>query len=267
MTPFRFGPAARQLYGVYHAPSPPSAGGVGVLVCAPLGQEGVRFHRLQRVLADRLSHRGVAVLRFDYVGSGESSGDDEDADLVSWQSDILLAHDELKRRSRAARVAWLGARLGASAAVAASRHTSSPPERLVLWDPVLDGNAYLAELADAHARVLAEMQHRSAPPAAPPLTDEVLGFGLGAAMLAQIAALRPEAAEPPASAHTTLLAARASQAWPALAARWTEVGAPTVALSLDHGFDWTSEEAMNTALVPAPILERLAEQLKADGDA
>ena len=267
MTPFRFGPAARQLYAVYHAPSPPRAGGIGVLVCAPLGQESVRFHRLQRVLADRLCECGVAVLRFDYVGSGESDGDDEQADLLSWQADLLLAHDELRRRSRVARVAWLGARLGATAAVAASRGTASPPARLVLWDPVLDGPAYLAELAGAHARTLAEMQHRSSAGATAEITDEVLGFGLGAAMRAQIAALHPNSAAPPAAARTMLLGGPADHALSALASRWSALGSPASALTLQQSFDWTSEEAMNTALVPAPVLDLLAAQLGADGDA
>lgn len=267
MTPFRFGPAARQLYGVYHAPTPARFGGAAVLVCAPLGQEGVRFHRLQRVLADRLSGGGVAVLRFDYFGSGESGGNDDEADLASWQDDILLAHDELRRRSRAAQIAWLGARLGATAALCAIRRAEPGTERLVLWDPVLDGRGYLDELAAAHARALAEMQHRRAPATAPPIQGEVLGFGIGDAMLTQIAALRPEDASLPSARRTTLIGGPGDAALAALAGRGARDGAVAQLHTLTQGFDWTSEEAMNTALVPAPVLELLAAQLGGDGDA
>lgn len=267
MTPFRFGPAARQLYGVYHAPTPARAGGAAVLVCAPLGQEGVRFHRLQRVLADRLSGRGVAVLRFDYFGSGESAGDDDEADLASWQGDILLAHDELRRRSRAAHIAWLGARLGATTALRASRRAEPAPERLVLWDPVLDGRSYLGELAAAHARVLAETQHRRVPAAVPPIRGEALGFSVGAEMLSQIAALRLDDASLPSASRITLVGGPGDTVLATLAGRGAREGAAAQLHTLEQGFDWTSEEAMNTALVPAPVLELLAAQLGGDVDA
>lgn len=267
MTPFRFGPAPRQIYGVYHAPPPRLAAGAAVLVCPPFGQEGVRFHRLQRVLADRLSNRGVAVLRFDYYGSGESAGDDEAADLESWQGDILLAHEELRRRSRAARVSWLGARLGATTAISASRRAEPAPHRLLLWDPVLDGRAYLTDLAATHSRVLAEMQHRSTSAVPPPIADELLGFGIGPAMLAQIAELRPAGLSLPSAACVSLLGSPAEPELAAVAARWAGLGAITEALVMEHRFDWTSEEAMNTALVPAPVLDLLATLLGADGDA
>lgn len=267
MTPFRFGPAARQLYGVFHAATPSRAGGDAVLICNPLGQEAVRFHRMQRVLAERLGNRGIAVLRFDCFGSGESAGQDEEADLAGWCDDLLLAHQELQRRSRAARVSWLGVRLGARAAAMASSRAESPPARLLLWDPVLDGRAYLAELATAHARAIAEMGHRPAPASAPPIADEALGFAIGAPMLAQIGALRADTFGPPRTAHAALLGEPQHAGLTELAGRWAAAGLPTTTVAVEHRFEWTSEEAMNTALVPAPVLELLAARLEAIGDA
>ena len=99
MTPMLFGPASRQLFGLYHAPERESK--LAVLICMPLGQEAVRAHRLFRVLSDRLARAGVAVLRFDYHGSGDSPGEDTDGELEGWRRDICTAHEELRRRTGA----------------------------------------------------------------------------------------------------------------------------------------------------------------------
>lgn len=264
MTPFRFGPAARSLYGVYHAAVPPRTGADAVLICNPLGQEAVRFHRMQRVLADRLSSRGIAVLRFDYHGCGESAGEDEDADLAGWCDDLLLAHQELLRRSRAGRVSWLGVRLGASAAALASARAELAPHRLLMWDPVLDGAAYLDGLAAAHERSLAEAGV-AATKAAAAFDGEVLGFGIGDAMIEQIRSLQPQSLDVARAAQSQLLGD--SQPGPqsalgALAERWRARGLPTRVVPIAQRFDWSSEEAMNTALVPAPVLDLLAAELE-----
>lgn len=262
MTPFRFGPAARQLYGVFHAATPPRPGGDAVLICNPLGQEAVRFHRMQRVLADRLSGRGIAVLRFDYHGCGESAGEDEDADLAGWCDDLLLAHQELLRRSRAARISWLGVRLGASAAALASARADTAPHRLILWDPVLDGPACLADLAAAQSRSLAEAGARLPATATTTIGNELLGFGVGAAMLEQIHALQPQRLDVARAAQVQLLGRTGDTALAALAERWSARGMPTRFVPIAQRFDWSSEEAMNTALVPAPVLDLLAAELE-----
>lgn len=267
MTPFRFGPAARQLYGVYHAAVPPRSGGDAVLICNPLGQEAVRFHRMQRVLADRLCSRGIAVLRFDYYGCGESAGDDEDADFAGWCDDLLLAHRELLRRSRAARISWLGVRLGASAAALASARAEPTPHRLVLWDPVLDGPACLAQLATAQARSLAEASGRASATAAAAIGGEVLGFGIGEAMVEQIGALRAGMLDVARAAQVQLLASPQDADLGALADRWRAAGLSTSFVPIEQRFDWSSEEAMNTALVPAAVLDLLAARLEDGVDA
>ena len=263
MIPFRFGPAARQLYGVYHAAVPPRSGGDAVLICNPLGQEAVRFHRMQRVLADRLCSRGMAVLRFDYHGCGESAGDDEDADLNGWCDDLLLAHRELQRRSRAARISWLGVRLGASAAALASARAEPAVHRLLLWDPVLDGARFLADLAEAQARALAESSGRASRDTATAIGREALGFGIGDAMIQQIRALQPQGLEVARADRAQLLGAP-DAGLAALAERWEQRGLPTRVVPIEQRFDWSSEEAMNTALVPAAVLDLLTAHLEPD---
>jgi uncharacterized protein len=95
--PLRFGSPQRELFGMLHRPERGTTG-TGVLVCNPFGQEAVRSHRLFRVMAERLARSGRSVMRFDYFGTGDSAGDEDDADLDAWQHDILRAHAELVER-------------------------------------------------------------------------------------------------------------------------------------------------------------------------
>ena len=110
MTPFFFGPPDRRLYGVYHPPAATQRTTQQVLLCPPFGQEAVRVHQLYRLLADQLAREGRHVMRFDYHATGESAGADTEATVHGWRDDILMAHDELSRRTRAQTTTWLGCR-------------------------------------------------------------------------------------------------------------------------------------------------------------
>lgn len=261
MTPFRFGPAARQLYGVIHPPSPSTANGTAVLFFNPLGQEAVRVHRLQRILCERLAERGFSAMRFDYFGTGESAGDDEDGDLLGWLDDARRAHAELLRRSRATRSVWVGARLGGTIAAMAVDGTERPADRLVLWEPISDGPAYLDELARGHAAALAEADGRSLNGTIPALADEAIGFGLGKSMLAQLEGIDALGVASEGCREVAILASAAHEVDATLVRAFESVGAAVRTPRADQAFDWLTEEAMSTALVPAPVLEALATQI------
>ena len=154
MNPFFFGPPDRRLFGLFQAAQGTAPAMTAVLLCNPFGQEAVRSHRMYRVLADRLIRSGVDVLRFDYFGTGDSAGDDTEGEISGWTRDVIAAHVELTHRSRASRLAWIGARLGATLAVRASVLTSRTPEKLILWEPIIDGAAYLRQLYERHVRRL-----------------------------------------------------------------------------------------------------------------
>ena len=70
--PLFFGAASRSLFGWYHAPAEPRRA-TGVVICNPIGDDDVRAHRPLRHLAERLARAGLAVLRFDFDGTGDSS--------------------------------------------------------------------------------------------------------------------------------------------------------------------------------------------------
>lgn len=149
LTPFFFGTTGKQLFGLYHVPASGQEQDIGVLLCNPWGQEFVRAHRALSQLGLRLARQGFPVLRFDYLGSGDSSGEDIDGTLTQWQSDIRVAIQELKRRARIDTVIIAGLRLGATLAtiVASGR---DDVEGLVLWEPVVSGYDYLQELCAWH---------------------------------------------------------------------------------------------------------------------
>lgn len=261
MTPFRFGPPQRQLYGIYHAAEPGRNLRMGVLLCNPFGQEAVRTHRMFRVLADRLSRAGMHVLRFDYHGTGDSSGDDTDGDLEAWRDDVLLAHHELHRRSMGAGITWVGARLGATIAAQAARHSPGLAEHLVLWEPIADGMAYLAAMVKHHRHALAlsfgvvPPVHRQVP------SHEAMGFEMSDKLLAQLHQLTPASLAGMHARRATLIALPHDRSAAAFADAFRAQGSPFESVAFHHSFDWASEEALNTALVPHEALSLLDEHI------
>lgn len=252
MIPFRFGAADRQLYAVLHAPHPAQAS-LGVVLCNPFGQEAIRTHRLYRVLADRLARAGVACMRFDYFGTGESDGDDLDGDLSVWCVNIQEAQQELLRRVPCQRVAWMGARLGATLASLASAQVKRPPDALLLWEPIIDGVRYLGELEQATAATLTRL---------PPLPGEALGIAMSDRLQAQIRQLQETELLQAATQRLTVLADQHDTARQQLCQRYGHPGASSEFVPLQVPFDWTAEEAMNTSLVPPAALQMLTQQLE-----
>ena len=146
MNPFFFGTKEHRLFGAYDPPR--GAGGRGVVICHPWAREYLLAYTTLRHLARQLAARGVHALRFDYTGTGDSAGDEADASQERWLADIGLAIEELKDVGQVTQVGLVGMRYGAALAAQAAA-TRKDVDRLVLWDPVFDGPAYLAELGVA----------------------------------------------------------------------------------------------------------------------
>jgi pimeloyl-ACP methyl ester carboxylesterase len=141
---FFFGPEKRQLFGIYH----PSLGvdrRVLTLVCPPLFSELNRTHAALRKLSNSLANAGYHVLRFDYSGTGDSYGNLEDVTLDDWREDIATALQEGRELSGCDKVRVLGVR-GSCPLVARSVGDNPAVDRLVFWDPVVEGRQYLEEL-------------------------------------------------------------------------------------------------------------------------
>lgn len=155
MNPFYFGPSARPLFGVYSQARNVSRDGGAVLLCYPILGEYLRAHRAFRQLNNLLNRAGVSVLRFDYSCTGDSSGSGEEARLDTWIEDVGWAVDELRDMVGVDRVSIVGLRFGATLAVLAARERDDV-RRMVLWDPIVSGEAFVTEATRGRTEVRGE---------------------------------------------------------------------------------------------------------------
>lgn len=266
MTPMLFGPPARRLFGLFHPPE--REGRIAVLICAPFGQEVVRSHRLFRVLSDRLARTGIAVLRFDPYGTGDSPGEDIDGELEGWRRDVCTAHEELHRLTTPRRIVWLGSRLGATVATMATRSGRCDPSRLILWDPIVDGARYFNELRENHVAALEQSYwiadrtwRRRLRDDSESFTDELIGFGVSPALRDQLRGLTPQSLRLTGTHETVVLAKPEDN----LALQWAhaeaERDAKVKAAPFQHSLIWTSDPFPNSAMVPAEALQRLLAEI------
>ena len=160
----------------------------GVIICPPIGYEQLHSHRSLRHLADRLAHDEVPVLRFDWHGTGDSAGVDEDARrLAAWLANVRDAVQWMRQRLGCRQISLIGLRLGGS--LAALTAADLEIDNLVLWAPVTKGRAYVREMKAIS--LTAETAPRIAPDADGSI--EAAGFVLSpetAADLSQIDLLR-----------------------------------------------------------------------------
>jgi len=152
MHSFYFGDSRQPLYGVHHSPSAAVFRDDAVVICGPVGHEYCRSHTLLRGLAHSFSSNGYHVLRFDYRGIGDSSGEIGDFNIEHWLDDIQMAVNELKAISGVANISVIGVRIGGMLSLLASLRGIF--NRLILWDCVLDPKKYLDDLGDMSAKLL-----------------------------------------------------------------------------------------------------------------
>lgn len=185
--PIAFGDAERPLFGWFHAARGVARDVVAVL-CNPYGYDAMITHYSYRHLAEQLAQAGIAAVRFDYFGTGDSAGDDAADDRVdAWLASIDAARAEAKRRSGARAVALFGMRLGGLLAIAAAQ--KSPVDALVVLGPSPSGRAAVRELR-ALRRLQPPIPAPGNPDGAPP-EDENFGFLLTEPMRAALSGIDP----------------------------------------------------------------------------
>jgi len=144
-TPFFFPNGNYRLFGILHEPKSPSKK-EGFVFCAPFAEEKLWVHRVFVSFARDLASKGYPVLRFDYMGNGDSEGNFEESSLETMLSDTRCAISTLREKvSGVESVNLLGLRLGATIASLVGEN-GSDVNRLILWEPVVNGSAYMTEM-------------------------------------------------------------------------------------------------------------------------
>ncbi|MEM9494727.1 MAG: hypothetical protein AAGA09_01895 [Pseudomonadota bacterium] len=256
MTSFHFNDGTQQLFGVYHAAEPAEKRPPAVLLCNPFGEEALRAHRIFRILAERLARAGAHVLRFDYYGAGDSLGACGELRLSGMAQNIRAAHLELLEMSGASRAVWVGLRLGAAAAVLASEERVRGLAGLYLWEPVINGPAFLAEAGALHIRHIASvfdqpvetvLRRLGPPPAAP---SESVGFEISDDMHADLNALDLTCIDQRPARSVKAITEERTEEMAGLAAHLEALGAQVDWRLDEEQVSWNSDKAMNEFIMP-----------------
>ncbi|AKU98434.1 putative hydrolase of the alpha/beta superfamily [Labilithrix luteola] len=205
------------------------------------------------------------MMRFDYGGTGDSMGDGADVTVQSCLADVALAADELRAASGASKVVAIGLRLGGTLAALATSRCALRLRHLVMWDPVFEGRAYLAELAAMHRRYMREeigehWEDRS-PVSAEGAPSEVLGAPISAAFASELGAIDLGATELRSDHVTVVGTSGATAASAGLRERLPE--SPSVRwLELPHSAAWNSDAALNAAVVPMDVVQAIVTRVE-----
>jgi uncharacterized protein len=208
-----------------HHPAQGAERATGVVLCYPAAQEYMLTHWAFRKLAGMLAREGFHVFRFDYYGTGDSAGEVHEGRVATWTRDIRQAANELQDMTGVQRVALVGLRLGAALAVRAAQEGLSTAA-LVLWEPLVDGAAWLRELEQLQTRRSARTLFPQ-PDSPLEVRQELLGFAFPQALRDDILSL-DLAAQPPAwpTTRTHLVAAASRPEYQRLQEQLERTGLP-----------------------------------------
>jgi len=259
--PFFFGDRAAACFGVYHPAHKPAATRA-IVLCHPLGHEYVRAHRAYRNLAQSLSKAGLPVLRFDYFGSGDSAGDSTEAGLEQWNRDVDAAVEEAKRRAGVTRVSLVGLRFGAALATLAAARRDDIVS-VLLWDPILSGEAYLQELREVQAhwlrdRLGSQTQRILAG------SVELIGMPVDARLLNEIRTVDLRRLDWLKLQRLSIVVSTPREDCEQWQRAVSAKGVPATYCHVPSAGDWVNPESIHQLLLPHDILKEIAARIVAE---
>ena len=133
-----------RLFACLHYSESIRKNGHGVVLCAPFAEEKLWSHRIFVFVSEMLAESGYAVLRFDYMGHGDSEGDFENSDIKTMLHDIEQAVNIIKEKAKVEKVGLLGLRLGATLC-ALFAEKGNAADCLILWEPIVNVESYLKQ--------------------------------------------------------------------------------------------------------------------------
>jgi alpha-beta hydrolase superfamily lysophospholipase len=141
--PVRFG----QIAGIFTQAMPLAApSSTAVLLVSPWGFEDMSVRSFYRRICEELAHQGIANLRFDLPGCGDSVEASPTLSLDDWLDRIAEASRKLQAFSGATKVVLVGHGLGATLALLAETRIENLAG-LALLGPVVSGRTYARETA------------------------------------------------------------------------------------------------------------------------
>lgn len=171
----------QNLYGMLHLPQGPGPHPAVVLLHGFTGHRS-ESHFIFTKQARHLARHGIAALRFDFRGSGESEGDFADMTIEGEISDAVAALDWLGAQPDidSSRIGVLGLSLGGLVAACLAGRDSRV-RALVLWA----APANLAEVLTKGA------ENAPRPPTPQPKGLDIGGLVVGHEFIRQVMAIRP----------------------------------------------------------------------------
>lgn len=152
-----------QRFCLFHPPAPGQAARGAVLYVHPFAEEMNKARRMAALQARAFSAQGYGVLQIDLHGCGDSSGEFSEARWPIWKQDLGLACQWLLAQRIGGPFSLWGVRLGALLALDFARDAPLPVDRLILWQPVFKGKAYLNQFL--RLRLASQMLADDAAPA------------------------------------------------------------------------------------------------------
>lgn len=126
---------------LYHPPRGQPRG--AVLHVPAHGEEMNKARRMVARQSRLLAEYGIGVLQLDLYGCGDSEGLSGDARWEIWRRDVALGLAWLRKRTEGPLTLW-GLRLGSLLALDVAREQQELSS-VLLWQPVIDGGAYLTQ--------------------------------------------------------------------------------------------------------------------------
>lgn len=194
-TPFFLDLPSRRLFALLFHPAPTTSI-QGVILHFPAFAEEMNKSRAMVVAQARsMADEGYIVLLPDYFGTGDSSGDFSEASWQDWLEDMRYCLSWLKNQYDAQLTLW-GLRLGALMALELASEETTNISRLLLWNPVLQGEQFMAQFL--RLRLANSMMYGGAKEKVADLKQyldkdgvlEIAGYQLSAALFQQVNAIK-----------------------------------------------------------------------------
>lgn len=143
-TPFFLEHRSRKLFVLLVAANPDVPLQGAILHAPAFGEEMNKSRAMVVAQARALANDGYTVLIPDYSGTGDSSGEFSAASWQTWLEDMQCCLDWFAAQCDEPVTLW-GLRLGALMALELASQKSANITRLLLWNPVLQGDQFMMQ--------------------------------------------------------------------------------------------------------------------------